>query len=91
MGTKKLYMKMKKQAAILADLFDLSNEVATVSASIQLPIPKPENMKSARRPKRSMVKNATNEETNFQVRVPPVKILETSAERPRFCWKMTGA
>lgn len=91
MGTKKLYMKMKTTAAYPAGLLETGKEVEIASAIMQHPMPKPENMKSARRPKRSMVKKATNDERNFHVKVPPVKILDSSAERPRFCWNMTGA
>lgn len=91
MGTKKLYMKTKKTAAIWADKLLFGKDVDTARASMQLPIPNPENMNSARRPNRSMVKNATKVEMNFQVRVPPAKTRDISLSILRPCWKMTGA
>jgi hypothetical protein len=35
-----------------------------------------------------MVKKATKQERNFQVRAPPERTREISASRPRPCWKM---
>jgi hypothetical protein len=51
-------------------------------------MPAPLNMKSLRRPKRSMVKKATKQERNFQVSAPPERMREVSESRPRPCWKI---
>jgi hypothetical protein len=88
MGMKKLKRNTNKAEATCAEWFDLGNEEATASASMQDAMPQPENMKSLRRPKRSMVKKATKQERNFQVRAPPERTREISASRPRPCWKM---
>jgi hypothetical protein len=83
-------MNMKKTPAMEAALLLGGKDVQIVKASIQLPIlqhvrtvklqgrgmyPKPLNMNKARRPYWSIVKNAMNEERNFQVKAPPVRIL----------------
>jgi hypothetical protein len=87
-GMKKLNKNTKSADAICAAALDLGNEDATARASMQLAIPAPLNMKSLRRPKRSMVKKATKHEKNFQVRAPPERMREVSASSPRPCWKM---
>jgi hypothetical protein len=51
-------------------------------------MPTPLNMKSLRRPNRSMVKKATKQERNFQVRAPPERMREISLSRPRPSWKI---
>jgi hypothetical protein len=58
---------------------------------MQHAMPAPLNMKSFRRPNRSMVKKATKQLRNFQVRAPPERIREVSASRPRPCWKIIYA
>ena len=88
MGTKKLKAKMKKAAAPMALVFSSEKLVETARANMQLDMPKPEKMKSARRPKRSIVKKATKQDKNFQVSAPPERMREVSASRPRPCWKM---
>ena len=88
MGMKKLNRNTKRALAICADLFDLGKLDATARASMQDAIPAPLNMKSLRRPKRSIVKNATKQERNFHVRAPPDRMREVSESRPRPCWKM---
>jgi hypothetical protein len=86
MGTKKLKAKMKKAAAAMALVFSESKLVDTASANMQLDMPKPEKMKSARRPKRSMVKKATKQDRNFQVRQAPVRTRASSGLIPRLSW-----
>jgi hypothetical protein len=88
MGMKKLNRKTNKADAICAGLFDLGNEDATASASMHAAMPQPLNMKSLRRPNRSMVKNATKHERNFHVSAPPDRMREISELSPRPCWKM---
>ena len=88
MGMKKLKRKTKNAEAICADLFVLGKLDATASANMQDAMPAPLNMKSLRRPKRSMVKKATKHERNFHVSAPPERMREVSLSRPRPCWKM---
>lgn len=87
-GMKKLKRKTKNAEAIWADWFVLGKLDAMASANIQEAMPAPLNMKSLRRPKRSMVKKATKQERNFQVNAPPDRMREVSLLRPRPCWKM---
>jgi hypothetical protein len=85
---KKLKRKTNSALAIWADLFVLGKLDATARANMQDAMPAPLNMKSLRRPKRSMVKKATKHERNFQVSAPPERMREVSLSRPRPCWKM---
>lgn len=87
-GIKKLNRKTKNADAICADRLLAGKLDATASASMQDAIPAPLNMKSFRRPKRSMVKKATKQERNFQVNAPPLRIRDVSLFIPRPCWKM---
>ena len=87
-GIKKLNKNTNNAEAICAERLDLGNEDATARASMHDAIPAPLNMKSARRPNRSMVKKATKQERNFQVSAPPERMREVSASRPRPCWNM---
>lgn len=68
-------MNTKNTEAIEAALLS-SIEVEIANANMQHPIPIPLNMKRARRPNLSIVKKATKHDKNFQVRVPPARILE---------------
>lgn len=61
------------------------------SAIMQAHIPAPEIMKTARRPRRSMVKKAMKEDRNFQVSAPPVRARAFSEDMPRLDWKMMVA
>ena len=88
MGMKKLKRKTNRALPICAGRLSLGYDEATASASIHDAMPMPLNMKSLRRPKRSMVKKATKQERNFQVRAPPDRMREVSESRPRPCWKM---
>jgi hypothetical protein len=87
-GMKKLNKNTNKADATCAEWLVLGNDEEMASASMQDAIPQPLNMKSLRRPNRSMVKKATKQERNFQVRAPPERTREISASRPRPCWKM---
>jgi hypothetical protein len=87
MGTKKLKAKMKKAAAPMALVFSSEKLVETARANMQLDMPKPEKMKSARRPKRSIVKKATKQDKNFQVKQAPVRTRASSGLIPRLSWK----
>ena len=87
-GMKKLNRKTNSADAICAALFDLGKLEATARASMQDAMPAPLNMKSLRRPNRSMVKKATKHERNFQVKAPPERMRDVSELRPRPCWKM---
>jgi hypothetical protein len=87
-GMKKLNRNTKRALAIWAGLLDLGKLEATARANMQDAIPAPLNMKSLRRPKRSIVKKATKQERNFQVSAPPERIRDISLSRPRPCWKM---
>ena len=87
MGMKKLNRNTKRALAICADLFDLGKLDATARASMQDAIPAPLNMKSLRRPKRSIVKKATKQDKNFQVKQAPVRTRESSGLIPRLSWK----
>ena len=88
MGMKKLKRKTKSAETICAGLSVLGKDEAMARANMHEAIPTPENMKSLRRPKRSIVKKATKQERNFQVRAPPDRMREVSESRPRPCWKM---
>lgn len=83
MGMKKLNRKTKSADTICAAWFEVGKLDATARASMHEAMPAPLNMKSLRRPKRSMVKKATKQERNFQVSAPPERMREISAERPR--------
>jgi hypothetical protein len=85
---KKLNRNTKSALAICAGLFVLGKDDATANASMQHAMPQPLNMKSLRRPNRSMVKKATKHERNFQVSAPPERMRLISELRPRPCWKM---
>jgi hypothetical protein len=87
-GMKKLNRNTNSALAICADLLLLGKLLATARANMQDAIPTPLNMKSLRRPNRSMVKKATKQERNFQVSAPPERMREISLSRPRPCWKM---
>lgn len=85
-GTKKLNAKMKKAAAPIAAPLVSGKLVQIASDIMQLAMPKPEKMKSARRPKRSMVKKATKQDKNFQVKQAPVRTRESSGVIPKLSW-----
>jgi hypothetical protein len=87
-GMKKLNRNTNRALAIWAGLLDLGKLEATARANMQDAIPAPLNMKSLRRPKRSIVKKATKQERNFQVSAPPERMRDISLSRPRPCWKM---
>ena len=87
-GIKKLNKKMKNADAICAGwlLFGILDAIAR--ASIQHAMPVALNIKSLRRPKRSIVKKATKQAKNFHVSAPPDIIRDVSALIPRPCWKI---
>jgi hypothetical protein len=85
-GTKKLKAKMKNAALAIALVLVSGKLVDTASANMQLDMPKPEKRKSARRPKRSMVKKATKQDKNFQVKQAPVRTRASSGLIPRLSW-----
>lgn len=85
---KKLKRNTNRADAICAEWFVFGKLEAMARASMQDAMPAPLNMKSLRRPKRSIVKKATKHERNFQVRAPPERMREVSLLRPRPCWKM---
>lgn len=89
MGTKKLKRKTKITEATCAGKLLLGKLVATASASMHMDIPVPLTINSFRRPKRSMVKKAANDEHSFQVSIPPDRIRDVWLSNPRPCWKMT--
>lgn len=88
-GMKKLNKKTNKTLTIWAAKSVFGKEVATARPIMQQDMPAPLNMKTARRPNLSMVKKATKQDKNFQVRQPPDRMRAVSASRPRPCWKMT--
>jgi hypothetical protein len=85
---KKLKRKTKRAETIWAALLLLGKLEATANANMHKAIPAPLNMKSLRRPKRSIVKKATKQERNFQVNAPPLRAREVSLSMPRPCWKI---
>jgi hypothetical protein len=87
-GIKKLNKNTKSALAICAALLSLGKLDATARANMQDAMPTPLNMKSLRRPNRSMVKKATKQERNFQVSAPPERMRDISLSRPRPCWKI---
>jgi hypothetical protein len=82
---KKLNRNTNSADATCADLFDVGKLDATASANMHDAIPAPLNMKSFRRPNRSIVKKATKQDKNFQVRQPPERMRDISLSRPRPC------
>jgi hypothetical protein len=87
-GTKKLKKKMKNTEAYWAGWLLLGKLLVIASAIMHMDIPNPLKMKSLRRPKRSMVKKATKELRNFQVKQPPERIRAVWWSKPRPCSKM---
>lgn len=76
-GIKKLNMKMKNTAATDADLLVSGNEVVMQRLIMHRAIPPPLTINNALRPNLSTVKNATKQERNFHVKVPPERMRET--------------
>lgn len=88
MGVKKLNRKTKNTDAYCADLSLFGMLLAIVRAVMQSDMPAPLNMKSLRRPKRSIVKKATKAERNFQVKQAPERIRAVSLLRLRLSWNI---
>lgn len=80
-------MKMKNAAAAMALVFSSEKLVEIARAAMQLDMPKPEKMNRARRPNRSMVKKATKQDKNFQVKQAPVRTRDSSGLIPKLSWK----
>ena len=87
-GKKKLKRKRKNASATEAAWFLLEKlEVMAIDVMHSV-MPAPQNRNNFLRPKRSMVKNETNDARNFQVKALAPRMRDRGPDNPRFSRKM---